>query len=308
MKTFCNLKHGGRTVIQPLAYILLRALLAIFSWLPLSMLHAFARFFGELLCLFPNRMRETTRKNLETCFPDRSSVELDLLMKESLVHTAATALEMGKAWVAPLPATLNLVRGSEGLAAFNSAVEGPRGVILLAPHLSNWEVFGFFASEGRPSNFMYQPPQNAGLDKLLRRVRSRNGVNLAPTSRKGVAKLLSALKRGEMVGILPDQVPADAGGAFSDFYGQPALTMTLVSKLIQRTDALVFCGFAERLPKGKGFMAVFEPADEAIYSANLQESLKGLNRSVESLVNRSLPQYQWEYKRFRRRLDNSEFY
>ena len=307
-KTLCNLKHGGRTAIKLLAYILLRASLATFSWLPLSMLHALARFSGGLLFLLPNRMRETTRKNLKTCFPDRSAEELDSLIRESLVHTAATALEMGKAWVAPLPATLKLVRGSEGLSAFNSAVEGPRGVILLAPHLSNWEVFGFFASEGRPSNFMYQPPQHAGLDKLLRRVRSRNGVNLAPTSRKGVAELLSALKRGEIVGILPDQVPADAGGAFSDFYGQPALTMTLVSKLIQRTGALVFCGFAERLPESKGFMAVFEPADEAIYSADLQESLKGLNRSVESLVNRALPQYQWEYKRFRRRLDNSEFY
>jgi len=295
-------------MIQALAYISLRALLMVCSWLPLSVLHALARLFGGFLYLLPNRMRDTTRKNLKTCFPNRSEEELDLLVRESLVHTAATALEMGWAWVAPLSATLKLVRGSEGLSAFDSAVESSRGVVLLAPHLSNWEVFGFFACEGKPSNFMYQPPQNAGLDKLLRRVRSRNGVNLAPTNRKGVAQLLSALKRGEIVGILPDQVPADAGGEFSDFYGEPALTMTLVSKLIQRTGALAFCGYAERLPEGKGFVAVFEPADEAIYSANLQESLKGLNRSVESVVNRALPQYQWEYKRFRRRPDNSEFY
>ena len=228
--------------------------------------------------------------------------------RESLVHTAATALEMGKAWVAPLSATLKLVQGSEGLSAFDAAVTSPRGVILLAPHLSNWEIFGFFACEGRPANFMYQPPQNEGLDNLLRTVRSRNGVNLAPTNRKGVAQLLSALKRGEIVGILPDQVPTDAGGAFADFFGEPALTMTLVSKLIQRTGAQVFCGFAERLPNGRGFVAVFEPANEAIYSVDLQESLEGLNRSVESIVNRALPQYQWEYKRFRRRPDNSEFY
>lgn len=278
------------------------------AWLPLPVLHVLARLWGGLLYRLPNRMRETTRKNLAICFPARSDTEVDRLVRESLVHTAATALEMGKAWVAPLPTTLKLVQDSEGLSAFDAAVAGPRGVILLAPHLSNWEIFGFFACEGRPANFMYQPPQNAGLDKLLRTVRSRNGVNLAPTNRKGVAQLLSALKRGEIVGILPDQVPADAGGAFADFYGEPALTMTLVSKLIQRTGAQVFCGFAERLPHGKGFVAVFEPADEAIYSADLQESLAGLNRSVEAVVNRALPQYQWEYKRFRRRPDNSEFY
>ena len=282
--------------------------MAICSWLPLPVLHAVARLLGGLLYLLPNRMRETTRKNLKTCFPARSETEVDRLVRESLVHTAATALEMGKAWVAPLSVTLKLVQESEGLSAFDAAVTSPRGVILLAPHLGNWEIFGFFACEGRPASFMYQPPQNAGIDNLLRAVRSRGGVNLAPTNRKGVAQLLSALKRGEIVGILPDQVPADAGGAFADFYGEPALTMTLVSKLIQRTGAQVFCGFAERLPNGRGFVAVFEPANAAIYSADLQESLEGLNRSVESIVNRALPQYQWEYKRFRRRPDNSEFY
>lgn len=155
---------------------------------------------------------------------------------------------------------------------------------------------------------MYQPPRIEGLDRLLRRVRARNGVSLAPTNRKGVAQLLTALKRGEIVGILPDQVPADEGGEFASFFGEPALTMTLVSKLIQRTDAQVFCGFAKRLPRGKGFVAVFEPADEKIYSSDIKESTEGLNRTVESAVQKAVSQYQWEYKRFRRRPDNSEFY
>ena len=130
-------------MIQPLTYILLRAMLATSSWLPLPALHALARLWGGLLYLLPNRMRETTRKNLKACFPSRTETEVERLVRESLVHTAATALEMGKAWVAPLSATLKLVQGSEGLSAFDAAVMSPRGVILLAPHLSNWEIFGF---------------------------------------------------------------------------------------------------------------------------------------------------------------------
>lgn len=272
------------------------------------MLHGIACIWGSLLFLIPNRTRETTRKNLQTCFPEMPPAQINQLMKESLINTACTAVEMGKAWVSPITSTLNLVKDSDGLGEFAAAASGPRGVILLAPHLSNWEIFGFYASQGRRANFMYQPPRIEGLDRLLRRVRARNGVSLAPTNRKGVAQLLIALKKGEIVGILPDQVPADEGGEFASFFGEPALTMTLVSKLIQRTDAQVFCGFAKRLPRGKGFIAVFEPADEKIYSSDIKESTEGLNRTVESAVQKAVSQYQWEYKRFRRRPDNSEFY
>lgn len=267
-----------------------------------------AGLWGRALYLFPTKAKDTTTKNLRLCFPGMNESELQALIKTSLINTACTALEMGKAWVAPIEKTLALVTETEGYKAFREAAKGEQGIILLAPHLSNWEVLGFFACEGVPSNFMYQPPRLAGLDRLLREARSRSGVHMAPTNRKGVAEVLSALKHGELVGILPDQVPSDESGVFADFYGEPAFTMTLVSKLVQRTGAKVYCGFAQRLPAARGFRAVFLPADENIYSADVETSVRALNKTVETAVNQSLEQYQWEYKRFRRRPDNSEFY
>jgi KDO2-lipid IV(A) lauroyltransferase len=261
-----------------------------------------------MLAHIPNRARNTTRRNLETCFPNQDKTEILALTRESLIHTACTALEMGIAWIAPIEKTLGLIISNEGYDKYRADVDGDRGVILLAPHLSNWEVFGFFASEGVAANFMYQPPRSHGLDRLLRQARSRNGVKMAPTNKRGVAQLLAALKNGEMVGILPDQVPADESGVFANFFEEPALTMTLVSKLVQRTGAKVYCGYARRLRRGEGFCAVFREADPAIYSSNLEESVQGLNNSVENAVLEAVSQYQWEYKRFRRRPDNSEFY
>ena len=256
----------------------------------------------------PTKARDTTTKNLHHCFPELPEPDLQKLIKASLVNTACTALEMGKAWVSPIEETLSLVVEEQGYVGFREDVESEHGVILLAPHLSNWEIFGFFASEGLPSNFMYQPPRIAGVDRLLREARSRNGVHMAPTNRKGVAELLGALKRGEMVGVLPDQVPNDESGLFVPFFNQAAFTMTLVSKLVQRTGAKVYCGYAKRLPNAKGFSAVFSPADPGIYDKDLNISVTALNRTVENAVKESLTQYQWEYKRFRRQPDNSEFY
>lgn len=258
--------------------------------------------------MVPNRARATTEINLRLCFPDKSAQEIAKLTRASLQNTACTALEMGKAWSGPIEKTLALVTQTRGLEEFQAALETKQGVILLAPHLSNWEVFGFAACDGAISNFMYKPPKIAAVDRLLRETRSRSGVKLAPANRHGVAQLLKALKAGELVGILPDQVPEADGGEYADFYGQTALTMALASRLLQRVDAKVFCGFAKRLPKAQGFELIILPADSQVYSEDLATSIAGVNRSVELCVNEAVDQYQWEYKRFRRQPDDKDLY
>ena len=131
---------------------------------------------------------------------------------------------------------------------------------------------------------------------------------MAPTHRTGVSKVLAALRRGEVVGILPDQIPPAEGGRFVPFFGEPALTMTLPSKLIQKTTAKVFCGFAQRLPNARGYKIIVEEAISDIYSPDLDESIIALNKTIENTIMKSMEQYSWEYKRFRRRPDGSRFY
>lgn len=229
-------------------------------------------------------------------------------MRESLRGTACTALEMGKSWLAPMDRVRGLVTETEGMEAFREAIAAGQGLILLAPHLSNWEVFGYYTATEVDATFMYQPPKSPAMDALLKKTRSRGGISLAPANRQGVAQLMKTLQRGGLVGILPDQVPTDSGGLHAEFFGHPALTMTLVSKLLARRHVPVFCGFAERLPKGGGFRVIVQQAHPTIYSEDMAESVRGLNLSVEACVRRAVPQYQWEYKRFRRQPDGKRFY
>jgi len=261
-----------------------------------------------MLYYLPNRARDTTLKNLRVCFPDLSADEISRLAKESLTSTASTAMEMGKSWMLPIDKTYSLVTETEGLEAFRLAANGNQGIILLAPHLSNWEIFGMYVCQNIESTFMYQPPKLPALDRLLQRTRSRGGIKLAPTDRKGVSIVLKALQRGEMVGVLPDQVPNDEGGEFAKFFGKQALTMTLVSKLVARSQARVFCGFVIRQPKGRGFKLTIQEADQTIYDEDLLISVRGLNKTVEDCVLMAVEQYQWEYKRFRRQPDGKKFY
>jgi KDO2-lipid IV(A) lauroyltransferase len=230
------------------------------------------------------------------------------LARLSLKNTACTALEMSKAWMPATHKTLALVTQTEGVDEFKQALDSDEGVILLAPHHGNWEIFGFYLCTDTPSTILYQPPKIPAFDRLLKQARSRFGLKLAPTNSKGIAQLLRALQQGELIGILPDQVPNDEGGIYAPFFGEPALTMTLVSKLLQRRKARVFCGFAERLAAGKGFKIIVKEADAGIYDNDLQVSVTSLNQTVEQSVERAITQYQWEYRRFRRRPDGAKFY
>ena len=296
------------TLGSRLAFWVVLGFLRLTSVLPLRLLHWLAGGLGWLFAVIPNRSAATTRRNIAACVPHLSDTEQETLARQSLKGMVCTALEMGKAWLLPIEGTLAQVTEIEGLEVLQAAAKTGEGVILLAPHLGNWEIFGYFACEGIASNFMYQPPKNPQMDALLRGVRAKSGVQLAPTNRKGVALLLSALQRGELVGVLPDQVPADEGGVYADFFGKSAFTMTLTSRLAQRGKPRVFCGFAQRLPKGKGFKVIVHEADAGIYDQDLAASAAAINRSIERCVLLAPEQYQWEYKRFRRQPDDSEFY
>ena len=267
-----------------------------------------ARGWSALLMQIPNRARQTTLTNLALCFPHKPEAERRALGRESLYHTACTGLEMGRAWLRPMEHTLSLVQEVAGEHLLQQALDAGRGVLLLTPHLGNWEIFGFHVCHNRAATYLYLPPRYPRLDRLLLSSRSRAGLKLAPANRKGVAQLIKSLARKELTGILPDQVPTVRGGLYADFFGHSTLTMTLPSRLLKDQSITVLCGFAERLPASKGFKIHLQAADPGIHDPNLQHSVAALNRTIEATVRQAVGQYQWEYKRFRRLADGRRVY
>lgn len=287
-------------------YLFFRLFLTISTLLPLPWLHGLARPLGNLLLRLPNRAARTTLRNVRTCFPKLDEAGVRDLARRSLQNSLCALFEMGRAWLWPMSRTVKLMREEEGVAEFRAAVAAGNGVILLAPHLGNWEIFGISMCYGFSAHFLYMPPDNSALDRLLLRARARGGLRLAAGGRAGVDKLLRALRAGELIGILPDQVPAEGSGLFAPFFAQPAHTMTLACKLAQRPGVRVFCGCAKRLPAGAGFRAIIRELD--LRRENPRESATAMNRAIEELVRECPEQYQWEYKRFRRQPDGTEFY
>ncbi len=112
--------------------------------------------------------------------------------------------------------------------------------------------------------------------------------------------MLQTLRAGNAVGILPDQDPGDEGGQFAPFFGHPANTMVLLSKLAIRSGAPVFLLYAERLSRGRGYQLHFERLPDAVGHEPLADSLAALNRTLEQAIRHHPEQYLWSYKRFKR--------
>lgn len=285
-----------------IAATLARALLWLFSLLPLPLNHALGGFVGVLYYYLPNTLARVTRRNIELCFPQMSAAERDALVRRNLRETARTVFETGPMWYWSHPRLLSLIKGVSGLEYVQQAKAAGKGVILAAPHLGCWEVVGHYYVTLQPMINLYRPPRIPELDPFIVRSRTRTGSRLATTSAGGVKELMQALKKGECAGILPDQDPGRGGaGVFAPFFGIDANTMTLLPRLVQRTGAMVIFAFAERLPGGQGYHVHFLPGDPAIGDVDFLVGASALNAGVERCVRQLPHQYQWGYKRFRSR-------
>lgn len=268
--------------------------------LPLPLMRLLARFLSWAAWWLPNESRRVTCINLARCYPDKTTAERKKMARESLYHTILTALEIPRVWQQPVEKTLNEIGVVEGQTLIDQARDKGKGVMVIAPHLGNWEYLGSYLACHYPLICLYKPQKEAWRNALIHRGRSKPGTRLAPTTRKGVMAVVKALKNGEVTGILPDQIPdKNSGIEYAPFFGQQTATMTLIPSLATRDNVIAVTGFAQRLPNGH-FAIIFQPVPEALYSKDTHTSVAALNQAVEELIAQAPEQYQWEYKRFRR--------
>ena len=282
---------------------LVKLILHVCALLPLAWARALGRGVVSLYWPFGGRSRKVTERNIQLAFPELSAGEQYALAKRSLRETGALAGEMGHVWLRPWEYVRSLIISVEGVEHIADAQAQGRGVIVLAPHLGNWEIIGLHAGTLGSMVSLYEPPKLATLGPVIEAARQRAGATLVPTDSRGLVKLLKSVKAGNISGILPDQAPGDlASGENASFMGIPCFTPTLANNMIRRTGALAVFGFAQRVEGG--FAVHYFPADDAIYEKDNATSLAALNRGVETCLRHCVEQYQWEYKRFRVRPKN----
>ena len=294
--------------MEKVSYAIIVGLFKLLSLFPLAWLRRFGSVIGTLAWRLNTRGRRVTEQNIAICFPSMAVEQRTALAKRSLRQLGMMAMELGYVWCRPPQQVLSTIAEVHGRPIIEAALAEGKGVVVLAPHIGNWEVIGLYLAHHFTITTMFQPPDNPAVHTMIYNARRRNGSKLAPTSIAGVKTLLKALKRGELVGVLPDQVPPPESGEFAPFFGIPALTATMTFNLLRRTGAKAVVAYAKRIPASGDFHMIFEAAPPALYADDPVTSLTALNQSVENCVCSAPEQYQWEYKRFKKQPDNEKKY
>jgi KDO2-lipid IV(A) lauroyltransferase len=191
----------------------------------------------------------------------------------------------------------------DGQDVFEAAYAGGRGAIFLTPHLGCFEVTApslaaLFGPRYGPLTVLYRPARQPWLASMLEASRSREGLLTVPTNLQGVRKLLKALRNGEAVGLLPDQVPPMGMGIWSPVWGRSAYTMTLAAKLVLQTGADVVILWGERLAWGRGY-CIHACKLEVDMQAGLEAMVAQINLAMEGVIRQCPAQYLWGYGRYK---------
>jgi KDO2-lipid IV(A) lauroyltransferase len=191
----------------------------------------------------------------------------------------------------------------ENEACVGQAYAAGRGIVFLTPHLGCFEiapqrVAERFSAQYGPLTILYRPARQAWLAKVMALARQRPGMCMVPTNLSGVRQMIRALRAGQAVGLLPDQVPPEGMGQWAPVFGQPAYTMTLAARLVQQTGAAVLLVWGERLPWGRGFRLHFREMTSAL-SPELDTAVVQINEAMEQLIRECPQQYLWGYARYK---------
>lgn len=278
---------------------------AAIGLLPLGLLRLAGRAMGWLSHRMNSRECRVARRNLQMIYPMDTAAQTEQKLQAVLASTGQTVFETLLTWTRPRRCSLRLIRTVHGIEHLQAARAGGNGVLLATPHYGNWEMLLQFMAAQGPLSVVYKPPESVHMDSFLYLARNADTVHMVRAETGAMRPMLRALQRGETVGITPDQQPKQGGGEFIPFYGIPALTLSLIAKLANRSGAPVLFSFCERNADGS-FDVHFGPDQAELRDPDLVTAMTVMNACVQAMAERDFRQYQWTYKRFSIRPDAAE--
>jgi Kdo2-lipid IVA lauroyltransferase/acyltransferase len=277
-------------------------LLASPRW-PLWLIHALGGTLGWLAYALSPTYRRRLRANAAQAGIAAAA------RRQSVAEAGKLVAELPRLWLRPRGRPIADPVHWDGLAHLESLVAAPEGLIVLTPHMGSFEMtaqayvqrFG----AAKPMTALYRPARQAWLAELERTARQREHLHTAPANLAGVRQLLRALKAGQCVGMLPDQVPPAGQGVWAPFFGAPAYTMTLAARLARQTGAALVLIVTERLPAGAGYAVRAQPLSVPLFDSGAASAdgdlsdATAINASMEAVISRWPGQYLWGYHRYK---------
>lgn len=262
------------------------------SVLPLPFLHLMGGLLGRLVYQFDSRFQERTRTNAT-----QAGFNASVLWRESAAHMGRGVLELAHLWTWRVEGILSRVKVIGWDEVLKAKAKG-HGVLIATPHLGCFEVLSLWIGKQTSLSAMYRPPKLSLIAKAMLMGRQKFNVRMASADVKGIRIMLRALKNGELVGILPDQVPSEGDFTLANVFSAPALTMTLPAKLLKQTGAVMVIAYAKRVTDKHRYELYFKVVDFKV-TGDASIDATHINDLMAELIMTAPEQYLWAYNRYK---------
>ena len=275
--------------------------------LPLPLLQLMGSIAGRLIWLLSSKTSAVLRTNTELAFSELEPGEQAQLAKASSIETGKMIFENLYIWTRKQDKCLEHITEVQGLTSARAALKNGHGLILILPHIGNWELLNHYLGKEFALVHMHQPASDNATNQLIQQFRERTGTQFTPVGTRGIRHQLKTLKAGGTVGLMPDQEPDINTGEFAKFFGVDCLTGELAGQLALKTGATMMTVSCLRRAATAGkFTIVFSEIESGRGDISLPQLV---NYSIERAVRLAPVQYLWSYKRFRTRpLGQAELY
>ena len=242
--------------------------------------------------------------------PGASEAEQARLVEGVFVHFAKVFVDFLRGPVfdpRELASLQSIITECEGFAHIRAAQASGKGVILLTAHLGNWELQGrFVAASGVPLTVVAREPENREFGDYVRGLRESAGFAVLP---KGASArdILGRLKKGEAVGLLPDQ---NSGDVFVPFFGVPCGTVAGPAAFALRTGAALIPTYCVRKPDDTYKFIALPPVpvhSTGDKDADISRITQETNRVLEEMVRQYPDQWLWLHNRWKSAFETKNY-
>ncbi|MBU3604580.1 lipid A biosynthesis acyltransferase [Polynucleobacter sp. AP-Kaivos-20-H2] len=262
------------------------------AMLPLAVVQLIGAFLGILAYIGSKKYRSLFRPQYEAALTVRG-----IPFRLWAAVRASGMLFSDSLWIWRNPKKALEITTVHNWDVVQDAMSEGKGMIILCPHLGGYEIIPRYLANHYPATIMYRPSRQEWLNEVVEEGRAYPNMHFVQTNLNGVRQMTRALSKGEVIAILPDQVPSGGDGIWANFFGRPAYTTTLPIRLANRhnTPAVMFT--AKRGILGGGWVIDAKRLDSFSDDPNI--AVKELNTAIEAAILVAPEQFIWSYNRYK---------
>jgi len=250
---------------------------------------------GSILLFISPQRKNITKINLQLCFPNKTQIELEKMVKEVFKDIGKGLIETGIAWWKSDRFIDKLITKKTDFEHLDSNNEG---CLILLKHSTHAELDIRIISRLLRVGGMYKTQTNKVMNYLM--IKARNKYLIGTVTNRQTRRGLTWLRNGLKFLYAADQDYGAKGSEFVPFFGIQAATITLPSDLFKRGTKVYFFNVIR-------VNSSYEiTLDEFSQQIDRDDFLNEMNNFYQKAILETPTQYFWMHRRFKTRPEGEE--